>query len=355
MPDVNSRCAAYLLHVERRRCQKRTVVGPEPVQYLPHRGFVDAGFLHKPGKFQGAPDRPSFLVEFGQRAEDLLDSELQFRSGQILQNFVGMPRQCIGELANVAVVIQREMSDGALARDGRLPDGRSIRWLSGRILDLACLFPQSREAMLENRQLVHLGAAIIQQPFDQSRIDCGSRLFDRLANNLVQLIACQRRDQKLRRGYGLRQTMKTRAVADEIRTHGQDYVNLVERGPACFQQKLNELRCLVAGADLVPALTALVRSCGRISEQLLELIDHQHKRFAGDAIRLGQRFRYPEARSLQLRCDPLAPARRSDRIIVDRQACEQVRQSLQRLVAGTHVAPQPGAAPGFARLGIEQR
>ena len=43
--------------------------------------------------------------------------------------------------------------------------------------------------MLQNRQLVHLGTAVVQKPFDQLRVNGGSRFFDGFTNNFVQLIA----------------------------------------------------------------------------------------------------------------------------------------------------------------------
>jgi hypothetical protein len=48
--------------------------------------------------------------------------------------------------------------------------------------------------MLQHRQLIHLGSAIIQQAFDQFRIYRGSGFFDRLSNDIIQLVARQRRN-----------------------------------------------------------------------------------------------------------------------------------------------------------------
>ena len=105
--------------------------------------------------------------------------------------------------------------------------------------------------MLKDGQLIHFRAAVVQQSFDQFGIDRRSRLHDRVADDLIQLITGQGRNEKLRRADGFRKPVKPRAIADEIRAHRQHDPDIVRLGPARFQQELNELCRLLACPGIV--------------------------------------------------------------------------------------------------------
>ena len=73
--------------------------------------------------------------------------------------------------------------------------------------------------MLQDRQLIHLVAAVVQQALHEFRSDRGAHLFDRLSNEILELGARERRHEKLAGADRLRKAVEPCAIANEIGAH----------------------------------------------------------------------------------------------------------------------------------------
>ncbi len=143
--------------------------------------------------------------------------------------------------------------------------------------------------MLQHRKLVELVAAIIDEPFDQFGLDCPSGLFDRFADRLLELAAGQIRHQILRGAHRFRQSVEKRAIADEVRTHGDQHAHVFDSTAVGVQQDLHELGRFVARARFLDAGAPLAKAREAETEQFLELIDDQNKRSVAEAAGFGER------------------------------------------------------------------
>jgi hypothetical protein len=153
MSHVNARSGIDHPYIGPRRREKGAVIGPEAIEHPPDIGLADARFRYKLRKPQRAADCAAFLVEFGERAEHLRNCQPETRT-EVFQDFVGVARQGIGEFADIAVVNQRKAAAGLRA-------GVAAVLFAGRRRRLAGLLPQPREAVLQHRQLIQFGAAIV--------------------------------------------------------------------------------------------------------------------------------------------------------------------------------------------------
>ena len=97
------------------------------------------------------------------------------------------------------------------------------------------IIPGSHQRVLEDWELIGIVADIVQETSDQRLGDTPSSNPDGPGDGHTSFIARQSRDEVLAVIDGLRQALKLRAVADEIRTHGQDNVDRQLMLTRCFE------------------------------------------------------------------------------------------------------------------------
>src|SRR6185295_10557863 len=211
--------------VRRRRERKRrddegTVIGPEAIEDHANIGALDLSlnksFGDEPRKRTRAANGAAILVDFPERAEDILDGA--FLAGKRVADFIGVGRQRSGETPDFAIVALGQPAAWLRSIRRGAFSGRRLRAPIRR----SRAHPQSREAVLQDWQLVDFLFAVDEQAFDEFRFDGSAGKFDRLADGFFALVLGQGRHQELRRANRLGQTVKPGAIADEIGSHGDD-------------------------------------------------------------------------------------------------------------------------------------
>ena len=165
------------------------------------------------------------------------------------ERLVGVPRQGLRHTADRLQVAQ---IDGTAIRIVALP-----------------VVPGAHQCVLQDRQLVHVVADVVEQALHQARRDAPAADADGAGDRRLQLVAGQARDQVLAIADRLGQSAKPVAVAEEVRAHGDDDVHrhfgLLRR----LEQQLDEGRRFIPGV-------ALFGEIGK-AEKLFELIDEDQQ------------------------------------------------------------------------------
>ena len=143
--------------------------------------------------------------------------------------------------------------------------------------------PQTHQAMLQHRKLVEFVAAVVDEPLDEFGLDRSIRLFDRLADRLLELAAGQVRNQILGRAHRLRQAMEIGAITDEVGAHGDEDAHIFDPSAIGVEQDLDELGRFVALPRLFNSGAAAAEAGEAEAEELLELIDDKDERARAQA------------------------------------------------------------------------
>src|SRR5580704_14724292 len=153
--------------------------------------------------------------------------------------------------------------------------------------------------MLQHRKLIEHVAAIVEQSFDQFRLDRSGRLFDRFSDCLLELTAGEVWDEILRRAHRLRQPVEIGAIANEIRAHGDEHAHVLDAAAIGVEKDLHELRRFVPPSRFLDAAAAVAEAGKTEAEQFLELIDDQDERSTAEATGFRERALEAEARLTQ--------------------------------------------------------
>jgi hypothetical protein len=158
--------------------------------------------------------------DVAERAKHAFDEQLLASGARLGKRLFGMPRERVAQPAHAFVVVE---IDGAA-------------WL-GRF---GPLVPRAHQRVLQQRELVLIGAHVVQQPLHEARRDTRARYRHRAGDRRAQLVARHARHQVLAVVERLRQAGEFHAVADEVRPHGHHDVDGHDGLFARFEQKLHE-------------------------------------------------------------------------------------------------------------------
>ena len=195
--------------------------------------------------------------------------------------------------------------------------------------------------MLQHRQLIEFVIRVVEQLLDKLGVDGRMGPRDWLANDRLILIADHAGNEESRGAHRFRQPGETGAVAYEIRTHGDENTNVAPGTAARFEQQCNKEFRLITRTCLVQAILNLAYSPFGISEQLLELVHHQHELVRFRQLGLAKRFDKTETGSIQLECDPLPSDFCSRFVAIPGKTGQRFRERFDRRVARPHDPPCP--------------
>ena len=214
--------------------------------------------------------------------------------------------------------------------------------------------PQPHQAVLQHRKLIELVAAIVEQSFDEFRLDGPARFFDRFADRLLELAARKIRHEVLSRAHRLRQAMKIGAIADEVRAHGDEHAHVLDTAAVGVEQDLHELGRFVPPSRFLDAAAPVAEAGEAKAEQFLELIDNQNERSAAKAAGFDKRAVETEARLAQRPFDAVAPSRRLVRLVLGGEFRQGARKARDRGAARPHVEKRPARSACVGGLIGEQ-
>jgi hypothetical protein len=135
--------------------------------------------------------------------------------------------------------------------------------------------PAPHHVVLQAGQLVRIIVRVIQRSLNKPWIDPTSGKLYGLADHALSLITRHVGHEKLAPADRFRQAIETRALTDEIRSHGHDDVYRQVRRSRCRKNQPNECRGLISTLSERRRIEARLRSEIRETKQFLEVIDKQ--------------------------------------------------------------------------------
>ena len=242
-------------------------------------GGRDIHDLREPAERLRAADAAVLGLAQGERLEHRRAELPRAVRAEAGVKFIRMSRQRLAHPPDGVVVLEVE---GA-----HLPEGRAlgvpsfpleVRDSCNSSLRAAPLplVPRPHEGVLEAGQLIRLITEVVEQSLQQARREGAAGDADGAFDGALELLAGHPRDQVFAAVHGLGEVLELRAVADEIRAHGEHDVDrhVLLRGR--LEQHAHELvrRVALGRAALVEA------------EDLLELIDDEQEVRARRELRL---------------------------------------------------------------------